>query len=153
MIAVLGISVVVGVFNLSSIVDILESNALSVMVFALSEKIKVLLPFSVKFLVEVIILLLEESIKKSPLLMVMLFDVCIVILLVFAIIILALFISHKISFLSTTLAKFLVKLDAVPKYVLASSGIAGKYPKIAGSCADSESKKKPKTQSPTLGVP
>ena len=152
-IAVLGNSAVVGLFNLSSIVDILKSNALSVVVFALSERIKLLLPFSVKFLVEVITLLLEDSIEKSLPLIVILFEDCIVTLLVFAILILALFISHKISFLSTTLAKFLVKLDGVPKYDEAASGIAGRYPKIAGSCADNASKKKPKTHSPTLGVP
>ena len=122
MIAVLGTVAVVGLFNLSSIVDILKSNALSVVVFALSERIKLLLPFSVKS--------------------------------VFAeILIDALFTSHKTSFLLVTLAKFLVKLDAVPKYDEAASGIAGRYPKIAGSCADSASKKKPKTHSPTLGVP
>ena len=51
-----------------------------------------------------------------------------------------------------TLAKFLVRLGAVPKYSAAACGIAGRYPRIAGSCADNESKKKPKTQSPTLGL-
>ena len=152
-IAVLGTSAVVGVFNLSSIVDILKSNALSVVVFALSEKIKLLLAINVKFLVEVITLLLEDTIEKSLPLIVMVFEDCIVTLLVFAILILALFTSHKTSFLSITLAKFLVKLDAVPKYSEAASGIAGRYPKIAGSCADNESKKNPKTQSPSLGVP
>jgi hypothetical protein len=44
-------------------------------------------------------------------------------------------------------------LGAVPKYSDAASGIAGKYPRIAGSCADKESKKNPKTQSPSLGAP
>ena len=83
-IAVLGTSAVVGLFSLSSIVDILANNALSVMVFALSEKIKLLFPLNVKF--------------------------------VFAeILIDALLTSHKTSFLLVTFAKFLVKLDAVPK--------------------------------------